>query len=74
MDAAQRPHLHALVGYWSDVFGLCSEPRVMPLEDAVDFARIKGFVIFVDPADERELAAHERLERMLSAKRNRKWL
>ena len=57
-----RPHLHCLVAYVSPVFGLVSEPRVMPLEDAVDYAHA-GFAVLVDPQDERDLAMYERLER-----------
>lgn len=59
-----KPILHALVGYFCPPFGLVSEPRVMPLEDAVDF-HDWGFWVLVDPADERDLATWERAQRWL---------
>ncbi len=67
-----KPHLHALVAFFSPVFGLCSEPRVMPLEDAVDFQRA-GFVVLIDPADERDLVHWEMVQRSLTT-RARQWL
>lgn len=33
----------------------------------------KGFVVLIDPQDERDLAMHERLERALSREPPRKW-
>ncbi len=67
MEHEARPALHALVAFWSDPFGLVSEPRVMPLEDAVDYLRF-GFAVLVDPEDERDLAMFERLERATQTK------
>lgn len=67
-----RPHLHALVAFYSPPFGFLSEPRVMPLEDAADYARF-GFIVLVDPADERELAMWEILDRSLKPPSTRKW-
>lgn len=76
MDADERPVLHALVCYWSDVFGIIGDahdwPKVMPLEDAIDYARA-GFAVLVDPQDERDLAMHERLERAVEQQRSKKW-
>ncbi len=70
MEYESRPHLHALVAFFCAPFGLMSEPKVMPLEDAVDYARF-GFVVLVDPQDERDLAMWEILER--SSKPRTKW-
>lgn len=67
-----RPILHALVCYFSPAFGLCSDPRVMPLEEAVDFQRV-GFVVLVDPGDESDLARWEQIQRSLTT-RARSWL
>lgn len=70
-----RPILHALVAWYSPAFGVLGDPtlwpKVMPLEDAVDYARA-GAVVLVDPQDERDLAMHERLLRAV-APRRRKW-
>ncbi len=68
---SDKPTLHALVAFFSPVFGLVSEPRMMPLEDAVDYQRA-GFVVFVDPQDEEDLARWEQIERSKSARR--RWL
>jgi hypothetical protein len=62
------PVLHALVAYFSPTFGLCSDPRIMPLEDAIDFQRM-GFVVLVDPADERDLTHWEMIQRSVTQKR-----
>ncbi len=70
-DMDEKPHLHALVAYFSPIFGLCSIPRMMPLEDAVDYQRL-GFVVLVDPADERDLTHWEMIQRSLKQKR-RSW-
>lgn len=69
---SDKPVLHALVAYFSPAFGLVSDPRIMPLEDAVDFQRA-GFVVFVDPSDEADLARWEQIQRSLTPKR-RSWL
>ena len=69
---SDRPILHALVGYWSPVFGLCNTPRMMPLEEAAEYQRL-GFVVFVDPADECELVRWEQIERSLTTLA-RSWL
>lgn len=69
---SDKPVLHALVAYFSPAFGLCSDPRVMPLEEAVDFQRA-GFVVLVDPADERDLTHWEMVQRSLAPKK-RSWL
>lgn len=71
MEIDDRPHLHCLVGFMSPAFGLIGEPKVMPLEDAIDYARF-GFTILVDPADERDLAMYENRQRAVvrSAKRS----
>lgn len=70
MEPDDRPTLHALVAYFSPAFGLLSEPRVMPLEEAVDYAKA-GFAVLVDPADEWDLALYERLQRAIAPKK--KW-
>ena len=62
-----RPKLHGLVCYFSPVFGCVTVPQVMPLELAVDYQRA-GFAVLVDPADERDLAMYERLERAIAAR------
>lgn len=74
MDS-DRPILHALVAYLSPVFGLVSEPRVMPLEEAVDFARA-GFAVIVDPQDQSDLQRWEQVQRSLltQSSRVRRWL
>jgi hypothetical protein len=61
-----------LVGYFSPVFGLCNTPRMMPLEEAVEYQRL-GFVVFVDPQDEAELVRWEQIQRSLTT-RARGWL
>ena len=66
-----KPILHALVAYFSPAFGLVSDPRVMPLEEAVDFQRA-GFVVLVDPGDESDLVRWEQIQRSLQPKR--RWL
>lgn len=58
----ERPILHALVGFYCPPFGLIRRPLLVPLEDAVDYKRF-GYIVLVDPADERELAGYERLLR-----------
>lgn len=70
-DRTGAPHLHALVAYFSPAFGLCSQPRVMPLEDAVDFQKA-GFVVLVDPGDEEDLVRWEQIQRSRTPKR--RWL
>lgn len=70
MQYEGRPHLHALVAKFCAPFGLLDEPRVMPLEDAVDYQRF-GWWVLVDPQDERDLAMYERLERATQPKK--KW-
>ena len=67
-----RPVLHALVAFVSPAFGLMSEPRILPLEDAVDYARF-GFTVLVDPADERELVMWEAIQRSRSRPNRRPW-
>ena len=67
-----RPVPHALVGYFFAPFGLCSEPRIMPLDEAVEYARV-GYVVFVDPSDEQDLARWEQMQRSLTT-RARSWL
>ena len=65
---SERPILHCLVAYVSPVFGLVSVPRMMPLEDAIDFQQ-QGFSVLVDPADERELTHWEMVQRSLTPKK-----
>lgn len=72
MDCEARPQLHALVGYFCPVFGLLTEPKILPLEDAVDYARF-GFCVLVDPQDERDLAMYERLQRACNVRPAKKW-
>ena len=76
MDVDERPHLHGLVAWWSPAFGVLGNPmiwpKVMPLEDAVDYARA-GAIVLVDPQDERDLAMHERLIRSIARQRATKW-
>ena len=72
MEPLARPILHALVCYFSPAFGCVSEPRVMPLEEAIDFQRV-GFAVLMDPEDERDLAMHERLERAQRQPRRGLW-
>lgn len=67
-----RPILHCLVAFVSPVFGLCSQPRMMALEDAEDFARF-GFSVMVDPQDASDLARWEQVQRSLQMPR-RRWL
>ena len=69
---SDRPHLHALVAFFSPVFGLVSDPRVMPLEDAVDY-QTAGFIVLVDPQDQEDLARWEQVQRSLTM-RARSWL
>lgn len=66
MDAESRPPVHCLVAWFSPVFGLVGEPKVMPLEDAADYAQA-GWAVLVDPADERDLATFERAQRIFHA-------
>lgn len=71
METDAKPHLHALVAWFSPAFGLIGEPKVMPLEDAINYARV-GFVFLVDPADERDLAMYENRERAVQSMAARK--
>ena len=66
-----RPRISCLVAFYCAPFGLLTEPKVMPLEDAADYARY-GFVVLVDPQDQQDLAMWEILERTTTAPR-RKW-
>lgn len=61
MDPDERPKIRALVAH-STTDGLFTEPRVVSLEQAVDYARY-GFVVLIDPADECDLATWERHQR-----------
>lgn len=70
METNDRPCLHALVAYFSPGFGLLTEPKVLPLDDAMDY-RHYGFTILVDPMDERDLATWERYQRATQS--SRKW-
>ena len=73
MEYESRPHLHALVAFVDPDFGIIrTDPKMMPLEDAVDFARY-GFVILLDPQDEQDLAMWERLQRALAQPKRRAW-
>lgn len=72
MEYEGRPHLHALVAFYVEPFGFITEPTMMPLEDAADYARF-GWTVLVDPADERDLAMWERLERACQTKPVRRW-
>ena len=70
------PALHALVAWFSPVFRILGDPlvwpKVMPLDEAVDFA-IAGAVVLVDPADERDLAMHENRQRAVQRMAARQW-
>lgn len=68
--ATDKPILHALVAYVSPVFGVVGEPRMMPLEEALDYATV-GFAVLVDPMDEAELVRWEQLQRAMTT--HRKW-
>jgi len=68
---SDKPILHALVAYFSPAFGLCSDPRIMPLEEALDFLRA-GFVVLVDPGDEEDLVRWEQIQRSRTSRR--RWL
>lgn len=57
-----RPALTALVGFYCHPFGLIRPPRIVSLEDAVDFQRF-GFTVMVDPSSEADLATWERHHR-----------
>ena len=74
MDPDERPHLHALVAWFSPTFGVLGDPliwpKIMPLEDAVDYARA-GAVVLVDPADECDLAIYECWRRALHGPKRR---
>lgn len=71
MEHEARPQLHALVAYFCPPFGVMTEPKVMRLEDAAEFAQF-GFTVLVDPEDERDLATWERLQRV-AIQPKRKW-
>lgn len=72
MESEGRPEIHALVGFYCEPYGLITKPRWMSLEEAVDFSRF-GFVVLVDPQDERDLAMYERLERATAPQPKTKW-
>lgn len=74
MDADERPVLRALVSYpinpleperWTDA-------AFVSLELAVEL-QTKGYIVLVDPQDERDLAMYERLVRAVEQQRKRKW-
>jgi len=69
MEHESRPKVTALVAYFCPPFGCVTEPRVMPLEDAADFAQF-GFAVLVDPQDEADLVRYEQLQRVT----RRRWL
>lgn len=66
-----RPMIRCLVSFpvrqdlWSD-------PFVVSLEIAAELAP-KGYLVLVDPADERELAMWERLQRAMQQPPKRRW-
>jgi hypothetical protein len=68
---SDKPVLHCLVGFLSPLFGLVNQPRVMTLEEAVEYARY-GFYVMVDPFDASDLARWEQIER--SKVTRRRWL
>ena len=63
-----KPALRALVGYFSPAFGLLTIPKLVSLDDAADYAQ-SGFVVLVDPADERALVMWEGWQRACAPKR-----
>ena len=74
MDADERPAIRALVSYpiqpweperWTDA-------AVVSLEIAAEL-QTKGYMVLVDPQDERDLAMYERLIRSVERQRNKKW-
>lgn len=72
MDADQQPVVRALIGYLSPPWGLMTVPRMVTLEEAVDFARV-GFAVLVDPQDLEDLTRWEQKQRALVTKPTRKW-
>lgn len=68
-----RPTIHALICYpvgteperWTDSF-------VVSLELAAEL-QAKGYVVLVDPQDERDLVMWERLVRSVEQQRKKKW-
>jgi len=62
METRDRPVIHVLVAYFSPAFGVISAPRLMPLEDAVDYARY-GFTVIPDPFDLEDLTRYEQILR-----------
>lgn len=73
MHADDRPHIRALVCYpvkaepewWTD-------SAIVSLELAAE-RQAKGYIVLVDPQDERDLAMWERLVRSVEKQRKRKW-
>lgn len=68
---SDRPVLNCLVGFISPVFGLVNQPRLMTLEDSLEYARL-GFSVIVDPFDASDLARWEQIERSKTTRR--RWL
>jgi hypothetical protein len=57
-----RPVVQALIGYFVPPFGLIGRPKIVSLDEAAIYHDL-GFIVFIDPATEADLATWERRER-----------
>jgi hypothetical protein len=73
MDADERPRIRALVCYplRSDP-SMWTDSAVVSLEVAAEL-KAKGYLVLVDPQDERDLAMYERLVRSVESQRKKRW-
>lgn len=65
-----RPVVTAIVGYFVAPFGVIGHPKVVTLAEAAIYHRL-GFMVFVDPESEADLARWDQLQRSQQTKR--KW-
>ena len=63
-DPFDKPPVHALVGWYDTQIGLVGDGQIVSLEEALVYHQL-GAWVFVDPADEADLATWERQHRWL---------
>lgn len=69
---SDKPVFHVFVGYLCPPYGLIGQTKVMPLDEAVEYAAL-GFTVIRDPFAASDLARWEQLQRVY-AKPRRSWL
>ena len=73
MDAAVRPVIRCLVSFPVEPHPeWYTEPALVCLDVAAEL-QTRGYMVLVDPSDERDLAMYERLERAVNQQRSKRW-